>query len=194
MIVKLENYGHDINPRQNFEDGLAKLNLGCGKLVLPGFVNLDYIRHPGVNVICNVEKEPLNKLFRPGTFDFIFMKDILEHLPHRAPRCDGEFLFHLIDELLEISKDGALWQVVSPRHPIALRSGGHTRLISSATFDEYTDRLDRPSAEHRGTGLERVSSRNIIVWNIRDLSRFGRMVRTEVIMRVVKTNDGGHIE
>lgn len=186
IIVGLEKYGWDIVPGQDFEDGYIKLNLGCGDLILPGFVNLDYIPGPGVDIVCNFEKTPLNEVFKSDLFDFIFMKDVLEHIPHRVARCDGEFFYHLVDELIDISEDGALWQIVSPRHPISLRSGGHTRLIACTTFDEWTDRLNRPSAEHRGCGLKLIKKRNMMVWNIRDLSRFGRLIRTELIFRVVK--------
>lgn len=185
-LVKFENNGYDIVPGQGFNDGLTKLNLGCGRYVLPSFINLDRINTPGVEEVVDFERTALTKVFPPDFFDFILMKDVLEHVPHRAPRKPGEFLHHLVDELIEISKDGAIWQIISPRHPIALRSASHTRIISPTTFDEWTDLEPRASGEHRGTGLERVASRIIFVWNWRDLSRFGRPMRNEVVLKVRK--------
>ena len=32
-----------------------KLNIGCGRDIRPGFINLDLVAAPGVNVVHNIE-------------------------------------------------------------------------------------------------------------------------------------------
>lgn len=57
-----------------------KLNLGCGGMVLDGWVNIDlYSNVPGVTKL-DVEHLP----FQPGSIDEILAQDVLEHISHRS--------------------------------------------------------------------------------------------------------------
>ena len=55
-----------------------KLNLGCGKDIKPGFINVDYIKHNGVDVVLNLETIPYP--FKSKSVDYIMMSHVLEHL------------------------------------------------------------------------------------------------------------------
>ena len=55
-----------------------KLNLGAGKNILKGFINLDIVDLEGVDVCHNLDKFPYP--FEDNLFQFIFANNILEHL------------------------------------------------------------------------------------------------------------------
>lgn len=165
-----------------------KLNLGCGRDIREGYVNLDYIDFPGVDVVHNWDRLPLP--FPDDHFDEVLMLDVLEHIPHRVDGVEGEFFLAFVDELIRISRSGCLWTVESPRHPNALRSSCHTRLISSATFEPWY-----PDAAHLQIGLENHvvpkvlnlrSNRRMWNWNYHDLSRFGKCFRNRLTLEVGK--------
>jgi len=59
---------------------MKKLNLGCGKDIKPGYVNLDVAKLPGVDVVWDINKLPLP--FKKEEFDEIYCKDILEHVEY----------------------------------------------------------------------------------------------------------------
>jgi len=54
-----------------------KLNVGCGRDIKPGHINIDMAKLPGVDVVCNLE-EPLP--FKNNHFDYVYCKSVLEHI------------------------------------------------------------------------------------------------------------------
>lgn len=57
---------------------IMKLNMGCGKDIKPGFINVDYYKLPGIEKVYDFNKFPYP--FKDNTFNFILMRNILEHL------------------------------------------------------------------------------------------------------------------
>lgn len=55
-----------------------KLNLGCGRKPLPGFVNLDVMPNGGTDVVWDLNTYPWP--FRDGSVDFILASWVLDHL------------------------------------------------------------------------------------------------------------------
>ena len=60
-----------------------KLNLGCGEDIKAGWVNLDFIKLPGVDVVHDIEKPPFP--FKDEEFDEILAQDTMEHIWNMIP-------------------------------------------------------------------------------------------------------------
>jgi hypothetical protein len=83
----------------------VKLNLGCGKTVLSGFVNVDCETGDGVDKVWDLNKFPYP--WETSSIDEIRMEDVLEHL--EKPK-------ETIWELWRIGKNGARVQIIVPWH------------------------------------------------------------------------------
>ncbi len=55
-----------------------KLNLGCGKDIKPGYINMDYVKHKGVDIVHDLEEFPYP--FKTNSVDEIWMSHVIEHL------------------------------------------------------------------------------------------------------------------
>ncbi len=67
------NCNHFINIASQF-----KLNLGCGYDIKKGYINIDYVKNKGIDVVYNLDKFPYP--FKDESADEILLKDSLEHL------------------------------------------------------------------------------------------------------------------
>ena len=59
-----------------------KLNIGCGRDIRPGFVNMDWNAGPGVDLVCDARVLP----FSDGSAAYILANDILEHFSWRETK------------------------------------------------------------------------------------------------------------
>jgi SAM-dependent methyltransferase len=77
------------------------LNLGCGRDIRKGWINLDIASLPGVDVVHDLRQLPLP--FEDEQFDRILAKDVLEHVDyipllkelHRILRPGGELMIQV---------------------------------------------------------------------------------------------------
>jgi ubiquinone/menaquinone biosynthesis C-methylase UbiE len=79
-----------------------KLNLGCGRDIRDGWINLDQARLPGVDVVHDLERLPLP--FPDNHFEHIHAKDVLEHVEY----------IPLLGELHRILRSGGTLQIQVP--------------------------------------------------------------------------------
>lgn len=82
---------------------MKKLNLGCGTDYKEGYINLDAVKFPEVDVVFNLNKYPWP--FKANTFDEVLAFNILEHL-------NDSYL--ALEELNRICKNGAIVKFVVP--------------------------------------------------------------------------------
>ena len=112
------------------QSSLRKLHLGCGRDIKKGWVNLDLVNLPGVDVVHNIEQLPLP--FADGSFDEILCQDILEHV-----------------EYIPILKD--IYRILAPEGKLHIRvphftsrnnyaDPTHRKLFSISTFDFFVNK------------------------------------------------------
>jgi len=104
----------------------TKLNLGCGKDIREGFINIDRIAWPGVDLVLDLS---CNKLpFDDGTVNEIRAYDILEHL------WDWENLMHECIRVLKV------WGVIEIHVPYGVDLNTyHKRFFNETTFDGFLE-------------------------------------------------------
>jgi SAM-dependent methyltransferase len=161
-----------------------KLNLGCGKDIREGWINIDRHEYPGV-VQYDISRLPLP--FADGVVDEILASHVLEHLI---------FWEELMPEFNRILRPGGILEI---RVPFGLSpQPWHYRTFDLKTLNHYTDE----SLYHESTSLDskrpdwillecRTSRRNLLEWHQRKY--LGRMVlrlplgsRWEIIWRLEK--------
>ena len=76
---------------------MNKLNLGCGQDIRKGYVNLDFLKLRGVDVVHDLNKFPYP--FDDDEFDEIYTSHVLEHLDN-LPKA--------MKELKRICRNGGL--------------------------------------------------------------------------------------
>jgi SAM-dependent methyltransferase len=111
-----------------------KLNLGCGRKILPGFVNMDVVELAGVDVIHDILDIPYP--FKNEDFDYILASHVLEHLPHQVHGKDALLL--VMKELHRILKPGGAIEIRGPHPRIGIyyfNNPTHYRVITQWTFD-----------------------------------------------------------
>jgi ubiquinone/menaquinone biosynthesis C-methylase UbiE len=112
-----------------FFAAVSKLNLGCGRDIRPGYLNLDLAKIPGLDVVADLEK-PLP--FADDSFDEVFTSHVLEHVSD---------LFALLGELRRICRPGATIRIYVPHLSFfgAYTDPTHKRFFGYFSFDYFTE-------------------------------------------------------
>ncbi len=106
-----------------------KLHLGCGRDVRPGYVNVDRVPLPGVDVVLDLES-PLP--FRDGAFDEIFSSHVLEHVDRFVP---------LMGEMHRVCAPGGRLRHFVPHLSFfgSFTDPTHRRFFGYHSFDYFAD-------------------------------------------------------
>lgn len=106
---------------------LKKLNLGCGRNIKEGWVNLDSANIPGVDIVHDIEKLPLP--FEDEEFDEIHCDNILEHVEY----------IPVLKDLHRILKLGGRLVIRVPHFSSHTSFGDptHKKFFSSITFEFF---------------------------------------------------------
>lgn len=68
------DYSH-LEANGRLEERMLKLHLGAGKIAIPGYINIDILSEPGIDVIADLRALP----FRDQGVDFIYCCAAIEH-------------------------------------------------------------------------------------------------------------------
>lgn len=117
-----------------------KLNLGCGDDIRSGYVNLDIVSMPGVDVVHDLTITPFP--FADDEFSEILASHCLEHLPN---------FVDALEELWRITKHAGKINIYVPyfASELAFRDPTHVVFFTYKTFtnwisrDEYATHLGR---------------------------------------------------
>jgi ubiquinone/menaquinone biosynthesis C-methylase UbiE len=107
---------------------MKKLNLGCGADIKEGYINLDFMKLPGVDIVHNINQFPWP--FKDNEFDLVFASHVLEHV---------EDLVKTMKELKRICKNNAKIIIRGPHFScgVSYRDPTHKRFFSYFTFDYF---------------------------------------------------------
>lgn len=117
-----------------------KLHLGCGKKILPGFVNVDIVAAEGVDLVFDISQ---GLPFPDDSFDEVRAIDVLEHIP--ATR-----IIHVMNEVYRVLAPGGSFQIHVPCAPgiTAFQDPTHVCFWNEESFTYYEDGHRR--REHYG--------------------------------------------
>src|SRR5918911_3274202 len=111
------------------------VNLGCGYRPVPGWVNVDIARGPGVQVVWDLGA---GLPFADASCSAVFSEHVIEHLPREAAA-------RLFKECHRILQPGGVLRLSTPDAERFLRSyAGDGEFLRHPSFDEPAEtRLDR---------------------------------------------------
>lgn len=134
---------------------MKKLHIGCGKDVKAGYVNLDKLRLPGVDVVHDLDTFPYP--FKDNTFDEIYTSHTLEHVKD---------LITTMQELHRIGKPHAKIIIRVPHFSCGAnyRDPTHQRYFSYFTFDFFTEDCFYQLASYKVKKREFNFTRTVATW------------------------------
>lgn len=105
-----------------------KLNLGCGEISISGFIGVDKIKTPAVEVIHDLNSFPYP--FKDDSVNEILLDNVLEHLDN---------VIGVMEELHRISKDGALIKIRVPyfKSTGAFTDPTHKHFFTESSFKYF---------------------------------------------------------
>ena len=109
----------------------ARLNLLCGNRILPGFVNVDMQRLPGVDLLAYLDPFRPRLPFKDSTVAEIYFNNGPEHVLN---------VNALVQEMWRVSRDGATWYLLTPgyRDENSWRDPTHWSHWEEKILDFYT--------------------------------------------------------
>lgn len=116
--------------------GGIRLDLGCGLKKKPGFTGLDRLALPGVDLVCDLDREPI-----PLADDSVAEVHTMHFLEHTND------LLAVMQEVWRVCRDGARVDISVPYFNSigAYRDPTHRRFFTWETFEHFTDSGGVPS-------------------------------------------------
>lgn len=130
-----------------------KLDLGCGLNKKAGFTGVDRLALPGVDIVCDLDREPLP--LPDDSVDEIHSMHFLEHTAD---------LLAVMQEIWRVCRDGARVSVAVPYFNSigAYRDPTHRRFFTWETFEHFTDSDNVPS--FYADARFRIVRRRLLFW------------------------------
>lgn len=109
----------------------SKLNLGSGADIRKGYVNLDIVKLPGVDIVHDIDKFPYP--FPDNSFEEIIANHIIEHVED-VPR--------VLEDLWRISKPNAVIKITTPHHASGNSYGDvtHKHYFNFTAFEHLSNK------------------------------------------------------
>ena len=111
--------------------GGVRLNVGCGRSVLPGWVNADVEPIPGA-VRADVRRLP----WPDGTFEYVLASHVLEHIPN---------VKQAVAELARVLRPAGTLEIRVPhyRHENAYADLEHVHFFTPRSMEYFTEGSER---------------------------------------------------
>jgi len=114
---------------KNINNKIVQLDIGCGTNKRVGFIGLDILPLPGVDIVANIED---GLPIKTNVVDHIYISHVLEHISK---------LNDIMDELWRICKKDAIVEIYVPYYKSAgaFQDPTHKRFFSWLSFDYFTN-------------------------------------------------------
>ena len=134
-----------------------RLNIGCGRDVKEGWVNLDRVNLPGTDVVLDIERETFP--FDDNEFDEILCKDVLEHVEYIS----------VLAELYRILRVGGLLRIRVPHFSSRENyvDPTHKHMFSISTFEFFCRSSDLFRDYYFDFNFEKVSFSRMVFYKRR---------------------------
>lgn len=140
-------------PTDTGRETAVRLDLGCGLRKEPGFTGLDRLALPGVDIVCDLDREAIP--LADDSVAEVHSRHFLEHVAD---------LLAVMQEIWRVCRPGARVRIAVPYFNAigAFRDPTHRRFFTWETFEHFTDSGSVPSfyAEARF----RIVRRRIRFW------------------------------
>lgn len=112
-----------------------RLDLGCGERPKAGFIGVDRVDLPGVDIEADLER-PFD-LLPSNSVDEVFAQHVLEHVTNFLP---------LLREIHRVCVPNARVEVISPHFssPYGMSDPTHVRFFGLYSFFYFADEADQP--------------------------------------------------
>lgn len=116
-----------------------RLNLGCGQDIKDGYVNVDHLDLPGVDVVHSLLRMPWP--FEDGSAEEILALDVVEHLPSHTPDLYEPTIVKFVEECHRILQPGGELFIRTPGHDADFLwiDPTHVRGFAMESFDFWDD-------------------------------------------------------
>jgi predicted SAM-dependent methyltransferase len=140
-----------------------KLHLGCGKVHIDGYVNIDIMEHPSVDVLNDVIKL---ENFKDNSVDVIYACMVLEHL--------GRFNYPLaLKKWHSLLKDGGTLRIVVPDFEAICQYYNETKDLDTIYCALYAGQ-DSPKNFHYWCWDFKNLKRDLEAAGFRNIARYDR--------------------
>ena len=108
-----------------------RLHLGCGRKILEGYINVDIVEGPGVDVLCDVAR---GIPFPDCVFDEVLAVDFIEHIPPVRS-------IALMNDIWRVLRPGGVFKIHVPAAPgiTAFQDPTHVSFWNEESFTYYED-------------------------------------------------------
>ena len=120
-----------MEPQKNEKKEAVRLNLGCGRMILPGWVNVDIMPLPGVDVLADLNGLAENPLpFGEDSVDEILCSHTIEHIQNVLP---------FMQDLHRVARAGAraVFKVPYGSSDAAFEDPTHVRAFFLHSFEYF---------------------------------------------------------
>ncbi|MFH2027616.1 MAG: methyltransferase domain-containing protein [Nanoarchaeota archaeon] len=147
---------------------MKKLNFGCGKKIIKGWINVDIQKGKGIDKSFNFNKMPYP--FKKDIFDYILLDNVLEHL---------EDPIKVLNELHRICKKDAIIKIIVPHYNCkgAYNDITHKHYFNETSFDNIVN-------SHNHYGIKKKTKFKIIKLELIP-TRLGKIIYPKRLRQMV---------
>jgi len=142
---------------------VKKLNLGCGEKRISGFLGVDFVKTPAVDVVHNLNKFPYP--FADNSVEEILLDNVLEHLDQ---------VIKVMEEIFRICQNGAMVKIYVPYYKSsgAFTDPTHKNFFTESSFDYF--KKSHPYHYYTSAGFKVIKMKLITHTKYKDWGHFFR--------------------